>query len=270
MCSSDLTGTLATSSYLTWDGVTFKATTNANLTTTIIESASLDAFSRGYFLATGSYRNQTNQAGLQLRWNDGTSTNVMGSCQVVNTGATASTSGANWRFYTSNAGTLTESFRIDENQYLLIGYASSNGAYRLQVNSQIFATSATIATSDGRYKENVQTLGGALGLVMGLNPVSFNWKPHPTHNFDRSTKTIGFIAQEVKETLKGTEYVNAIVKANNCVIQEKEIDEMTGAVIKEEVREEFLGIAEGNMVALLTKAIQELKQEFDAYKAAHP
>ena len=48
------TGTLATSSYLTWDGATFKATTNANMTNAVIEAASLDAFSRGYLRATGS------------------------------------------------------------------------------------------------------------------------------------------------------------------------------------------------------------------------
>jgi hypothetical protein len=36
------------------------------------------------------------------------------------------------------------------------------------------------------------------------------------------------------------------------------------------VTEEFLGIAEGNMVALLTKAISELADQFDAYKATHP
>lgn len=264
------TSALATSSFLTWDGTRLKALTNANLTTTIIESASQDAFSRAYFEATGSYQTQTNQCGYRFRWNDGSTTTNLGQIDLINTGAASSTSGSRMRFFTANAGSLTEAARIDESQYLLVGYTSSNGAYLLQVNSQIFATSATIATSDGRYKENVQPLDGALGLVMDLNPVSFNWKQHPTHNFDRSTKTIGFIAQEVQETLKGTEYVNAIVKSNNCVVQEKEIDEMTGAVIKEEKREEFFGIAEGNMVALLTKAIQELKREFDTYKAAHP
>ena len=35
-----------------------------------------------------------------------------------------------------------------EGSDLLIGYTTDNGAYLLQVNSQIFATNATIATSD--------------------------------------------------------------------------------------------------------------------------
>lgn len=66
--------------------------------------------------------------------------------------------------------------RFDANGYYLIGYTTSNGAYNLQVNSQIFATSSTIATSDGRYKENVKDITGALDLVCSLQPKSFTWK----------------------------------------------------------------------------------------------
>lgn len=163
----------------------------------------------------------------------------------------------------------TERMRIDSSGYALIGYTSSNGAYRLQVNSQIFATSATIATSDGNYKENVTPLDGALDVVNALNPVQFSWKEHPVHNFDRAQPTVGFIAQEVQQVLADKPYLNSIVKANTCTIELEEKDE-DGNVTKAVLTEEFLGIAEGNMIALLTKAIQELKAEFDAYKASHP
>lgn len=150
----------------------------------------------------------------------------------------------------------TERMRIDSSGYLLVGYTSSNGAYKLQVNSQIFATNATISTSDGRYKENIQTLDGALSLVSQLNPVQFSWKEHPVHNFDRSGPTIGFIAQEVEQVLVDKPYLNSIIKLNECVIEPEEKD-AEGNITKEAVTEEFLGIAEGNMIALLTKAIQE-------------
>jgi len=163
----------------------------------------------------------------------------------------------------------TERMRIDSSGNLLIGYTSSNGSYKLQVNSQIFATNATIATSDGRYKENIQTLDGALSLVSQLNPVQFSWKEHPVHNFDSSGPTIGFIAQEVQQVLADKPYLNSIIKRNECVIEPEEKD-IEGNVTKEAVTEEFLGIAEGNMIALLTKALQELKADFDAYKASHP
>jgi len=163
----------------------------------------------------------------------------------------------------------TERMRIDASGNALIGYTTSNGAYKLQVNSQIFATSATIATSDGSYKEDITPLDGALDLVSALNPVQFSWKEHPVHNFDRAQPTVGFIAQEVQQALADTPYLNSIVKANTCTIEPEELDD-EGNVTKPAVTEEFLGIAEGNMIALLTKAIQELKAEFDAYKASHP
>ncbi len=163
----------------------------------------------------------------------------------------------------------SERMRLDNSGNALIGYTTSNGAYKLQVNSQIFATNATIATSDGNYKENITPLDGALDLVSALNPVQFSWKEHPVHNFDRAQPTVGFIAQEVQQALADTPYLNSIVKANTCTIEPEELDD-EGNVTKPAVTEEFLGIAEGNMIALLTKAIQELKAEFDTYKASHP
>jgi hypothetical protein len=158
---------------------------------------------------------------------------------------------------TPNASTApTTRMIIDHNGYALIGYASSQGAYSLQVNSQIFATSATIATSDGKYKANVVPLTNALSIVTKLNPVQFEWKQHPVHNFDRAQPTVGFIAQEVEQVLANQPYVNAIVKKNICTIEPEERD-ADGNVTKEAVKEEFAGIAEGNMIAILTKAIQE-------------
>ena len=162
-------------------------------------------------------------------------------------------------FYTA----ASEAMRIDNSGRLLVGYTSSNGSYKLQVNSQIFATSATIATSDGRYKENIESLGGSLDLVKQLNPVQFSWKDHPVHEFDTETPTVGFIAQEVQQVLADKPYVNAIVKANSCVLEPEEYDE-EGNITKEAVTEEFLGIAEGNMVALLTAALQEAVSKIEA------
>jgi len=104
------------------------------------------------------------------------------------------------RFFAGNSNGVEapEAMRIIDGGELLIGYTSDNGAYRLQVNGQIFATSATIATSDGRYKENIVPLTGALSDVCALNPVQFSWKKHPVHDFDIETPTVGFIAQEVQ------------------------------------------------------------------------
>ena len=102
-----------------------------------------------------------------------------------------------------------------------------------------------------------------------LNPVQFSWKQHPVHNFDTSTPTVGFIAQEIQQVLADKPYLNSIIKGNECTIEPEKKDD-DGNVIKEAVKEEFLGIAEGNMIPLLTKALQELNTKFEEYKAAHP
>lgn len=156
---------------------------------------------------------------------------------------------------------------VAQNGNMLLGYTATNGDYRLQVNSQIFALSSTIATpSDAKYKENISSLENALDLVCALNPVSFDWKAHPVHAFNRSTKTTGFIAQEVQQALSNTDYVDSIVQANSFVLEPEEKDN-DGNITKPAVTEEFLGIAEGNLIALLTSAIQELKTELDSVKS---
>ena len=157
--------------------------------------------------------------------------------------------------------TWSEHVRIDTSGDLLVGYTVDNGAYKLQVNSQIFATSATIATSDGRYKENVATLGGCLDLVKALRPVSFTWKPQQDiicdeklvregHNFPDGAQ-VGFIAQEVQEALADKPWLGSIIKENI----RPAINDNAGNELAPE--EQFLGIAEGNLIAVLTNALQE-------------
>ena len=171
---------------------------------------------------------------------------TLGTTGGVTFGAAATintiTSAAATNLTIQSAGTTA--MTIDTSGNLLVGYTSSNGSYKLQVNSQIFATSSTIATSDANYKTNVMPLSGALGIVQKLNPVSFSWKEHAVHNFDTATPTVGFLAQEVQTALSGQTYVNSIVKESEVTLPD-------------EKKEKFLGIAEGNMIALLTKAIQE-------------
>ena len=154
--------------------------------------------------------------------------------------------------YTGAVGaeTYSEHVRIDSTGNVLIGYTASNGDYLLQVNSQIFATSATIATSDQQYKENVSPLGSTLDLVMALNPVTFDWKSHPVHSFTDGTK-IGFVAQEVQTVLRDADYLNHIVYQNQTTLPD-------GTV------EPFLGLSESALIPLLVKAVQELSQKHDA------
>ena len=149
-----------------------------------------------------------------------------------------------------------ERARIDATGNLLVGYTSSYGAYKLQVNSQIFATSSTVATSDGNYKTGVESLTGALSVVNALHPVSFEWLPHAVHAFPAG-RTTGFIAQEVAAALAGQPYASAIVKSN-------------AVAMPDGTEEQFLGIAEGNLIALLVAAVQELTARVAALEAEGP
>jgi hypothetical protein len=169
------------------------------------------------------------------------------------------------------AATPTEAMRINNAGELLVGYTADNGAYKLQVNSQIFATSATVATSDGRYKENVATLGGCLDLVKALRPVSFTWKPQQDiicdekliregHNFPDGTQ-VGFIAQEVQDALADKPWLGSVIKENT----RPAINDDAGNELAPE--EQFLGIAEGNLIAVLTNALQEAIAKIETLEA---
>lgn len=199
--------------------------------------------------------------------------------------------------------------------YVLIGYTASNGAYPLQVNGQIFATSSTIATSDGKYKKDIVALDGALDIVKALNPVQFSWKEHPVHKFNTDVPTVGFIAQEVEQAFADKSYLTSIIKKSECTWEtetgetverevtrdvekqvtrevEREVtetidgEEVTRTIteelietvieqvteivqepVKETHTEEFLGIAESNLIAILTKAVKELNAKVEALEA---
>jgi len=113
------------------------------------------------------------------------------------------------------------------------GNISSNGG-----------TTSYNGTSDYRLKENIAPLTGALATVSQLKPVTFTWKGDNRNDN-------GFIAHELQEVLP------------NAVTGEKDAVNSEGNPI-------YQGIDPRNIVATLTAAIQELKAEFDAYKASHP
>jgi hypothetical protein len=103
-------------------------------------------------------------------------------------------------------------------------------------------TTTTFApTSDRRLKENIEPIKNALEKVALLKPVTYNWKA------DGSSDD-GFIAQDIKDIP---------FFAHRCT----PIGERNG--------EEYYGVDYMRFVSVLTAAIQELKAEFDAYKATH-
>jgi hypothetical protein len=115
----------------------------------------------------------------------------------------------------------------------LVGYISTSGS------ATTYSTS-----SDYRLKENIQPMTGALAKVVALKPCTYKWK------VDGSDGE-GFIAHELQEVVP------------QCVTGEKDAVDENGNPV-------YQGIDTSFLVATLTAAIQELKAEFDAYKASHP
>jgi hypothetical protein len=180
---------------------------------------------------------------------------------------------SNTIFWTNN----TERARIDSSGNLLVGTTSTNGARIQAATSSASGCIATVATassgtryhavwyenttergsvtsngggvaynsvSDYRMKENVTPLSGALAKVLRLKPCTFAWK-------GSGAPGEGFIAHELAE-----EFPLAVIGEKDAV--------KTDGSIKPQ------GVDTSMLVAALTAAIQELKAEFDAYKASHP
>jgi hypothetical protein len=134
----------------------------------------------------------------------------------------------------------TERMRLNTDGEFNIGYgATDNGAYKLQVNSQIFATNATIATSDIRYKENIQPLDKGLEIINKLKPVKFNFITTTENNFSEFDE-IGFIAQDVEGALSTELFAKAVVKK-----------------LDEDKDDSALGLMTEKLIPILVKAIQE-------------
>jgi hypothetical protein len=72
----------------------------------------------------------------------------------------------------------------------------------ITVENDIIYKGSTLASSDERLKENIESISGALEKVSKLQAVTFNWrKDIPDQSTRSSLKQYGFIAQNVREVL---------------------------------------------------------------------
>jgi hypothetical protein len=219
---------------------------------------------------------------------DGVFGQIIGSSSKTTAGIALETSAGAYMMYTDStdslifwdSGSNAERARIDSSGNLLVGTTSAvtsapakigilyagasqfgigiktsdnSGSAIYFVNSSgtgvgnIALTSTNTAyntSSDYRLKNTIAPMTGALAKVALLKPCTYKW------NVDGSDGE-GFIAHELAEIMP------------NAVTGDKDAVDAEG-------NPKYQGIDTSFLVATLTAAIQELKAEFDAYKASHP
>jgi len=130
-------------------------------------------------------------------------------------------------------------------QYNAMQFCNNGATFSGTGSISISGTSTAYNTSsDYRLKENIAPMTGALAKVQQLKPVTYKWKSDGSNGE-------GFIAHELAEVCP------------DAVTGEKDAVDENGNIKPQGIDTSFL-------IATLTAAIQELKAEFDAYKATHP
>jgi hypothetical protein len=109
-------------------------------------------------------------------------------------------------------------------QFTNIGSAAQAGSLHYTSDGTL-----TVNTSDRRLKTNIVPIENALLKVLSLSGVSYNWMENPN-----GKKRIGFIAQDVDETVPELTFIN------------------------ENTNEQYMGVHYDNVVALLVEAVKEI------------
>jgi hypothetical protein len=157
-------------------------------------------------------------------------------------GTTGNASNARFKAVASGSNMVAQ-LQVGADGNYAIGFsnsaASTVGNITVNTSSTAYNTS-----SDYRLKNTIEPMTGALAKVALLKPCTYKW------NADGSDGE-GFIAHELAEVVP------------QCVTGSKD-------AVDEDGTPKYQGIDTSFLVATLTAALQELKAEFDAYKASHP
>jgi hypothetical protein len=175
------------------------------------------------------------------------------SAGVANTlSTTIETSGANNSRITVNHSSIAGSG--NDSNYMQFGYAGN------LIGRIVQATTSSVSyttSSDYRLKENVAPMTGALAKVAALKPCTYTWKSN-------GEAGQGFIAHELQAVVP-----DCVTGAKDAVETVDDLDSEGRKIGTKEVPR-YQGVDTSFLVATLVAAIQELKSEFDAYKATHP
>ena len=205
----------------------------------------------------------------------GLTTHVSGTLPVANGGTNLTSYTANGVVYASSSSVLTtsSSFTFDGTNFsvstsgnpislLKTSGAGNNPVFRIQADTAYWdiqgtfsnagdelyllyggaargyfnsSTGAYTAVSDANMKKNVVDISYGLSAIMSLRPVEYHMKTEP----DDAQKHLGFIAQEAQQVVPSS------------------VSEML---------DDILGMDKTEIIAVLVKAVQELKAELDSLK----
>jgi len=208
------------------------------------QNATFGGTSGGYKLSVvknGTVGSAASTSGIIIRTDDTASYSTALCLGADGTGNISYIQSLNYNSYTIRPLAL-----MPQGGEVLCGGTTDNGAYNLQCNgTAVWGAGAYVNGSDARIKEQVADIDDCLALVATLRPVTFRYKDTFSSDVDIQP---GFIAQELQTALDGQIYLDGIVKSGP----------------------EYLSVAYQSLIPILTKALQELKADFDAYKATHP
>lgn len=121
-----------------------------------------------------------------------------------------------------------------------VGIGTNAPAYALHVaNGAVAGAGAYVNTSDARLKKDIEPVAYGLDAIMKLKPVGFNWKDQ-TNDWQKQ-RQIGLVAQDVQSIIP-----EVVSKAND--------------------EQGTLGLAYGELVPVLIKAIQDQQAEIAELK----
>lgn len=168
----------------------------------------------------------------------GTTTALDGGSTFVTSDATSALS--------ANRQTSTAAYGVF-GSYSSIGGANSLKSYTRADGGLANYSANNVNLSDERLKKDIAPAGSYLAKICAIPVKTFRYKDQE----ETEDLTLGVIAQEVQQIAP-------------------ELVSRDGFGLSEEDKQDYLSIYQTDLQYALMKALQELKAEFDAYKATHP
>ena len=190
----------------------------------------------------------------------------------VGTTTPASTNQNVYGVFISNGGTISDGYvfgvyqsgssrnYFEGKMYMPAVYSNTVGGTNRDVfvdnNGLVGYVSSTRAS-----KKNITSITDASWLLQ-LNPVAFNRRVKENGVYTEETYSeleYGLIAEEAET-----------VNAELCFYDDVKVEQPEGYEGEDQFNKELRGVHYNKLIVPLLKIVQELKAEFDAYKASHP